>query len=350
MPCFILQLLTQFDTIIWLRQQVVLMKSGRRKTPLNRQNSDGTVCVILILLFSLSAEALEVRDIVDRISQENYTSFLDNMLYTHTGHDRGYGIEHDMARDNIFTQFENFGLDTSFHSFEYSDSTYYNVVGLYPGSVRPDDIFIVGAHYDSVNNPGADDNASGTAGIMEMAYVLSQYEFEATLAFVAFDREEQGLWGSRAYAQDHSNDNILGMVSLDMIAYNPNDSDTVRIYGANQNAGPLKDALAEAVDLYSNSISPFDAGIMGRSDHEPFGDEGFQACLLIEYDVFDNPHYHQLSDSVDTLDYIDYAYATDIVRATTGCLATSAVLIPEPGALLLMCLAVLLSRRSPAKK
>ena len=322
--------------------------------------------ILIVVLFvvipcaSESAFAVSVvpqqQDIVNQVSQTTYSYYLDDVLYTHLGDNRQWGPEHDLAQSNIYGEFESFGLNASLHPFEYQGSTYYNVVGAHYGTVRPDDIYILGAHYDSVNSPGADDNASGTAGIMEAARVLSQYEFEATLIFIGFDREEQGLIGSGAYAQDHKDDDILGMISMDMISYNSNGSDTARIYGRDSSA-PLKESLADAISLYGNGLSSVDSGVTGRSDHEPFQDEGFQACLLIEYDVWNNPNYHRSNDSVDMQNYIDYAFATNMVRSAVGFLATSAVpilvtpvaSIPEPATFLLLSLGslFLLRKRRP---
>jgi len=284
---------------------------------------------------ALALAALSVQEIVGEVSQTSYTNYLDNVLYTHLGDDRGFGAEHDLARASIYSHFDGLGLCTALHPFEYSGDIYYNVVGTHYGTVRPGDIYIVGAHYDSVSNPGADDNASGTAAVMEAARVLSRYEFEATLIFIGFDREEQGLHGSTAYAQDHSSDDILGMISLDMIAYNGSGLNKARIYGRDSSAA-LKQSLAEAISLYGNGLSCEDSGRLDASDHAPFEAEGFQACLLIEYDVWDNPYYHSLNDSVDMLNYIDYAFATNMVGSTVGFLATAAVLIPEPVTLLLL--------------
>ena len=288
--------------------------------------------------------APQPQDIVDQVSQTSYTHYLDDVLYTHLGDDRRWGPEHDLARSNIYAEFDGFGFDASLHPFSYSGGTYYNVVGAHYGTVRPDDIYILGAHYDSYpSSPGADDDASGVAGVLEAARVLSQYEFEATLIFIAFDREEQGLIGSTAYAQDHADNDILGMIALDMIAYNGSGSDTARIYGRDS-SDPLKDALADAISLYGDGLSSVDSGRFDASDHAPFESESFQACLLIEWDVWNNPYYHNANDSVDMPNYIDYAFATDFVRGSVGFLADAAVSIPEPTTLLLFGLGVVMLR------
>jgi Zn-dependent M28 family amino/carboxypeptidase len=152
-------------------------------------------------------------DVVGQVRQASYTDFLDNHLYTHNGDNRGIGgTEHDLAQAEIRSAFSSFGLNTTLESFSYDSHTYSNVVGVLPGTVHPDRVYIVGAHYDSVGNPGADDNGSGVAGVLEAARVLSQYKFESTLVFVGFDREEQGLIGSYAYANAHKTDNIRGMI------------------------------------------------------------------------------------------------------------------------------------------
>ena len=301
-------------------------------------------CALALTLAS-SAVAQTVQGVVDQVSQTTYTHYLDDLLYTHLGDNRGSsGPEHDLARGNILDHFTGLGLDTGLDAFSYDGGTYYNVVGVQTGLTRPDDIYIVGAHYDSVSNPGADDNASGTAGVMEAARVLSQYAFEATIIYIAFDLEELGLLGSIAYAADHSGDNILGMVSLDMIAYNHNGGNAARIYGRDAST-PVKYDLRDAMALYGGGITTTINAQFDASDHAPFEWQGFQACLLIE--AGGNPYYHQSQDSVDTANYIDYAYATNMVRGTVGYLATAAIIvIPEPGIIMIIALGAVALFRS----
>ncbi len=297
-----------------------------------------SVSVLVLLLAAGSAPAVPVvQTVVDQVSQSSYTYYMTDMLYTSIGDDRGFGPEHDLARDNIYSHFAGLGLATSYEPFQYGGSTYNNIIGVHTGTTRPDEIYIIGAHFDSVNNPGADDNASGTAGVMEAARVLSQYQFEATIIFIGFDREEQGVIGSRAYAAAHAADNILGMLTLDMIAYNGSGGNQASVYGRS-GSDPLKQALLGSIATYGNGLVGIDSGSLGSyaSDHSPFQDEGFQACLLIEYDYKTNPYYHRPGDSTDTPDYIDYEYATNMVCSVTGFLAEYAVIIPEPATVLLL--------------
>jgi len=291
------------------------------------------------VIAAASAAAGTIQNIVDQVSQASYTDYLDNSLYTHNGDNRGFGAEHDLARSNIYNAFDSFGLTTDLDPFTYGETTYYNVVGVHEGTVHSEQKYIVGAHYDSVNNPGADDNASGVAGVLEAARVLSQYSFEATLIFMAFDREEQGLVGSRAYAAAHSGDDIRGMISLDMIAYNPvgPNEDMAQIYYDDDILPPdpipqITSDLADAIAQYSGGLSTEIARLhYDGSDHASFADEGFESALLIEYSVWSNPYYHKSTDSVDTASYIDYEYATQMTRGTVGYLATAAQQVPEPG-------------------
>ena len=279
---------------------------------------------------SVSA-GVAVADIVGQVSQASYTDYIENLLYTHLGDNRGFGPEHDLARDKILAQMKSLGLKTSLHPFLSSwGTTCYNVVGDLYGTTRPNDIYILGAHYDSAGTPGADDNASGCAGLLEAARVLSQYEFEATLLFIAFDREETGKEGSKACVKDHKQDTISGMVCLDMIAYDPKVSNKVSICGDANSTG-LKTDLADAIRLYGNGLSYADSGPVMSSDYLAFEDAGIPACLLIEssFSPDADPYYHTLDDSADTPGYLDYAFGTNVVRSATGFLATVAGLFPE---------------------
>lgn len=261
--------------------------------------------------------------VAGQLDESSYQFVLDNLLYTHLGDSRGIGgAQHHPARDNIRDELLSYGLECHFETFNYGGNTGYNVVAELPGTTRPNDVYIIGGHYDSVDNPGADDNASGVAGVLEIARVISQYESEATIRFMAFDMEEWGLIGSDDYATDHRFENIRGMISLDMIAYDPSNGRRALLYGRSA-SNPIKQALAGALVEYAG-ITSSDQGSLDASDHAPFEWQGFQACLLIEYDVWSNPNYHRWNDSVDTPNYIKYGYATDMARGVAGWLTDAA--------------------------
>ena len=272
-----------------------------------------------------SDEGLEASQ---QVTDGTYRYFLgDNfgipgVLYTHNGHNRGVGgPEHDPCRDNIADHFDSYGLTVTLEPVYYSGTYYDNVVGTKLGTLYPDQEYIIGAHYDSVSNPGADDNASGVALVLECARILTQYDSDYTIRFIAFTREEQGLYGSTAYVNAHAGDDILGMISADMVAYDT-DTDHALIYGY-ATASPFKAALGAAVAEYGG-LTWSDAGELDASDHAPFEDAGYQACLLIEGQVWSNPNYHTQQDSVDTPGYIDYAYAVQMTKSIVGFLVDHA--------------------------
>jgi predicted outer membrane repeat protein len=279
-------------------------------------------CVVL----SVPLQASEIGEqIAAQIREETYRYFLDTQLFTRVGDNRGYdGPEHDLARDNIVAVFESYGLDVQLHAFDWYGDTYYNVVATQLGTVYPDAQYIVGAHYDSVSNPGADDNASGVTALLEVARILSVYETEYTVKYIAFDLEEEGLVGSEAYVDDHFADDIRGMISADMVAHDAG-AYTVEIYGRSTSAS-VKQALQAAINEYGNGVVALRRSQLDASDHAPFERAGFAACLLIEDQYWSNPCYHGNCDSTSVPgSYIAYEYASNIVRGVAGYLADNAL-------------------------
>lgn len=290
----------------------------------------------LIVLGGCSARAdTPVAEVVEQLDPAAYRHYIEDVLYTHVGDNRGLdGAEHDRARQNIYDHFVSVGLPTSLHEFTYNGRVFYNVVAVKEGVLRPDDVFIVGAHYDTVSNPGVDDNGSGLAAIMEAARVLAGYPTEATIVFIAFDVEEPGLFGSAAYAADHGGQRIVGMLSIDSIGYRLPSEDRVRVVSSNSNT--MQDQLAEAVTLYARGVVPLidvDGGEL--SDHRSF-EAITDACLFLA--ASDNPNMHTPDDALEVPGSIDFDYAFEITRAAVGYLATRAVLLgngpgpdPDPG-------------------
>ncbi|UCC28762.1 MAG: Zn-dependent exopeptidase M28 [Phycisphaerales bacterium] len=261
------------------------------------------------------------------VSEENYRHILDDMLYTHAGDDRMvFGADHDPARTNIYNLFDSYGLPVALEPFDFLEEfTLYNVVATKVGVTDPTVEYVIGAHYDSdswAEAPGADDNASGVALVLEAARVLSAYPSDYTIRFVAFDGEEWGLWGAYAYVDTHSTDDIHGMISADMVSYNTGEN-SVDIDGWSV-SGPwdIKDAIAEAVAAYGNGLGSIIYTSTCCSDHMPFLEAGLQAALVIE--DWGNPNYHTPFDNVDVPNYIDYAYATRVTRSLVGFLVDNA--------------------------
>ncbi|MBS3820940.1 MAG: M28 family peptidase, partial [Phycisphaerae bacterium] len=145
-----------------------------------------------------AAAAPTTQDVVNGVSQASYSGYLDNHLYTHLGENRmfsnsGGSDRHDAARDNILSLLSGFGLSAELQSGTHGGYAYSNVVATLPGTKTPEAVYVIGAHYDASNSsdpgtgagetpgaPGADDNASGVAAVLEAARVMSGYEFEST--------------------------------------------------------------------------------------------------------------------------------------------------------------------------
>ena len=279
-----------------------------------------------------------------QVSQPNYTHYLNELLFTHAGDSRGpASLQHDAARQNIRDTLASFGLQVTEETFyyqggpgpyfDYPAGTYCNVTAVLPGKVRPGEYHVIGAHYDSVNNPGADDDGSGIAALLEAARVASLHDFEASLVFVAFDLEETGLIGSKAWVAAHSGDRIQSMLQLDMIAFNSPGRlyNQIALRPPDTSANPAFAAAWRAVAQYGTPLVPVTAGTSLLSDHASFAGvapavemiEAFQAI----YDM--NPYNHKLSDSVDTPGNIDYDFAAAATRAVVGYLAQQARMLPD---------------------
>ncbi|PKK82644.1 MAG: hypothetical protein CVT49_12590 [candidate division Zixibacteria bacterium HGW-Zixibacteria-1] len=236
------------------------------------------------------------------------------------------------ARDWIAGKFTEFGYDSVYldHFVENLSGSYadcYNVVAVKPGTSFPDVQIIVGAHYDAGSvSPGADDNGSGTAAVMEIARAIKDIETEMTYVFVLFDAEEWGLYGSYHYAGSAyaNGDNILFMMNMDMIAHYQNDADGYSSYGNDTYFAQLWIDLADS--LQGINITGHLAGGGGGSDHYPFQQYGYNIAYAHEY-IFSTV-YHSSHDSTT---YCNFDYMTRMVKATFATvLAAAAANAPPP--------------------
>jgi len=212
------------------------------------------------------------------------------------------------------------------------------LVGELRGANFPDDIVIICAHLDSTSPeadtlaPGADDNASGTAAVMEAARILARHPTDYTVRFIAFNGEEQGLYGSQAYASAAHGfrERIVGVVNLDMIAYADRMSEDLDVF-VNPASEWLGHRLAlDAREYAGLSVKSEVDPSMVYSDHAPFWDFGYAALLAIDDSPIQNPFYHTIWDTLDTLNLAFCAQATRAALATTAILAQPARTGPPP--------------------
>ena len=282
--------------------------------------------ILTLALFCHAASASDVGQLVAKsVSVTTYRHYLDDLLYTHYGNDRDgeSGADHDAARSNIFTTLQSLGLSVELQEFT-SSGPHYNVVATQLGTLYPNSYYVIGAHYDSARTPGADDNASGVAGVMEVARVLLTFGADYTIKYIAFDMEEYGLYGSEAYVAAHPEDDIRGMISMDMIAYKGSGYGC-QLESVYSTSYPFRLAVKSAVAEYGNGLTSVLAAGYGGSDHAPFESAGIPACLLIESSYSGNPCYHKACDSVDQPNYINYNFARDMTRSAAGFLADHAL-------------------------
>lgn len=200
-----------------------------------------------------------------------------------------------------------------------------NLIGTLRGDQFPEQMLIIGAHYDNRPNteiaPGADDNASGTAAVLEAARVFSNFSFPYTLVFCLWDEEEQGLIGSKAYtAQAASNDKqIIGYINVDMLGWDSNDDHVADIHVR---------PVAQSIDLSNKAImvdSIYEIGLdihlvnpgITASDHSPFWNEGYSAIAIAEeYDNDFNPFWHSTADSLGQFNIPFYEKVVRLALAT----------------------------------
>lgn len=234
------------------------------------------------------------------------------------------------AENWLVNQFQGMGLATT--TFDY-DAGADVVIAELPGTTNPSKIVVIGAHYDSVNwqgnasspAPGADDDASGTAGVLEIARVLAGESFDYTIRFCAFSGEELGLLGSEAYAAslDNAGADVIGMVQLDMTAYRaPGDSLSVDFVTNDTDTGLNNFAM----DVYAAYVPGLQINIAflsgGTSDHKSFFNHGFPATFPFEDLGAYSPHIHTAND-VTGVSANDFNLSRMI---TEGALATVAEL------------------------
>ena len=248
------------------------------------------------------------------------------------------------ARQYLVDQFTAMGLTVSVQG------AYKNVVAELTGTTRPNDVYIYGAHYDhlSGDRPGGDDNASGTAALLEAARVLSAHQYEATIRFVAFNAEENGLLGSADYVANISgSDTIIGMINMDMILRPGSDeapSRTIDFEVETNGWLPWTNAFIQAAVDYVPSITVGDLINAGDSfsDNDSFSAAGIPSLLVIENSDGDwyppnpvaNTYYHGFDDASDRLANdpgspsgvtYDFPFATDVVRIGVSFLDQEAV-------------------------
>ncbi len=236
-------------------------------------------------------------------------------------------------------QFSLLCLNVETHAFEAFGGTYRNVIGTLRGR-REAPPLIVAAHYDTVEgSPGADDNASGLVVLLDVARRVGDATLERSVRFIAFCLEEQDLLGSLAYAAHlrATRQEILGAIVLECVGYARSEEGSQRkppgisipipsignflaVVG-NAPSAELTVTIERVAKLHLPVVSlvvPGNGELVPdtrRSDHAAFWHYGYPGVMLTDTANFRNPHYHQPTDTLGTLDLDFMASVADAVTA-----------------------------------
>jgi len=237
----------------------------------------------------------------------------------------------NVARNQIVGKLQSYGYSPTLQNFSGSYSE--NVVAELPGSGSNPGVVVVGAHYDSIGSscsgsgPGADDNATGTAGVLEAARVLaSAGPFEHTIRFVLFSAEELGLIGSNFNSGQSvsQGENLIAMINTDMSAYRANGDTRDVDFVTNNSTSSLINFCDGVAGLYvSNWASKTGSLSGGTSDHQSYFQDGWPAVFFFEDVSQYSPYIHSSADSYpqSTTDFLLSKMLVQGIVASLGTLA-----------------------------
>ncbi|MDT8323075.1 MAG: M20/M25/M40 family metallo-hydrolase [Bacteroidota bacterium] len=263
----------------------------------------------------------DVAEIIGRVSQDTLMRrvrelcgvdaiTVDGIPLHITNRKDGFGSEgNDLAADYLAAVLTRYGLGT--HSQRFEDRGR-NIIGVQHGSGGAGGKYIICAHYDAAvfGFPGADDNASGTAAVLEAARLLSTRDLAYTVEYILWDAEERGLVGSRHYAERAraNGDSILGVINLDMISWDSDGDDRASLEYNNESGLPLVNALLAVNDSYGIGLDFYTRKRTSTpSDNFSFTQFGFPSMLLIEDWTDFNRYYHGINDAPTEMNVPYYA-------------------------------------------
>ncbi|NIM19215.1 MAG: M20/M25/M40 family metallo-hydrolase [Candidatus Latescibacteria bacterium] len=235
----------------------------------------------------------------------------------------------DSAAFYLKNRCEALGLPARLDTVSYRSGMWrrtFNVVAEITGSDPGQGKVILGAHYDSIDNssysdslapaPGADDNGTGCAALLEIARVIKDLPLERTIEIVFFGAEEIGRWGSIFHAEQASakGDSIVAMLSLDAIGYDADARKDVQIRYIDEDSGWLAEAGVVAFDAirsstFAEAVKPSSSPYESVSDHVSFWEQGFVAVHVFEGTNDSNPYINSEGDSISLVDF-DYVVET----------------------------------------
>jgi len=235
-----------------------------------------------------------------------------------------------LASQYLFDMYSSFGYSPEYQWFDHRDALdgkTANVIATLRGTVNPELVYIVSSHYDSVElGPGADDDSSGTAALLEAARVLAGHPLPATVVFASFTGEEGGLLGSREFVRRAvaGKMKVAGALNNDMIGWT-NDhrlDNTIRY----SNPG-IRDVQHAAAMLFTRLITYDSLYLKGTDAASLYDGYGDVIGGIGSYPVLGSPHYHQ---ATDLLEYENHQLITESCKTTV---ATVMLLASSPSRL-----------------
>ena len=282
-------------------------------------------------------EPLPPLDDSDRAIAQRLESHVKTLCSNPAGRNFVEKQELKAAKQYITEQFQSSGYQVSYQDYQLSGETFSNIEVQLTGTGEPDEIVIVGAHYDAViGSQGANDNGSGVAALLEMADMLRDRQFSRTLRFVAFTNEEPPNFmtadmGSNHYAKRSAveKENIVAMISLETIGYYSDESGSQHyppplgfFYPDKGNfiafVGNLRSRslVTRSLQLFREYATFPSEGIaapsiipgISWSDQWSFWKQGYPAIMITDTAPFRYPDYHSPRDTPDKVDYEKMVY------------------------------------------
>ncbi len=265
-------------------------------------------------------------NLIEKLNEDLILQFLENL--TSFGPRVTTTEACEKSGDYIYNEFVNMGLDTRYHYWENNGLYGKNIEAtIYGYDNTADEIYIICAHYDSVeDSPGADDDGSGVAAVMAAAKLMSGYICKNTVKFIAFSGEEQGLVGSYYYVDEalNNNTNIAGVLNVDMIGYAETEEETnyIKLYQDTNNpfewlTNYTVNVSEEYFDLLNLEVVP--SGWSWGSDHYYFWKAGYNAIFYAEKNF--NRYYHSIEDTIENMNISYIVKNSKLIIATLAELA-----------------------------
>eukprot|EP00736_Rhodelphis_marinus_P002286 Rmarinus@m.20476 len=297
--------------------------------------------LILALLFHVASASeydANIQEVVNLIDSDYQHDLLVMLTEFHTRHSTGEGARR--ATESMAEIFMEYGFETDVVEFNKRFNS--NVIANIPGTVNPEKIVIVGAHLDDraegiwdplARAPGANDDGSGVALVMELARLIFEYDltFDYTVRLALFGGEEQGAFGSAAYADEMvlADAQIVAMLQADMVAYLKPNSDYKVELSIEYTTPELTLRCMQLADWYVEGLGQ-QLGASCCSDQLPFFEAGFPATVYNEpggYRI--DPQYHSTGDEMDRPGF-DFELLKKITQAVTAALCDFARLNSTP--------------------